>query len=154
MKYILYSIFILIILASCGTKKEMASSSSNKKTELLDNNTFKLEILSEDKTYGYTEKNPIKVGGVSNQEGPLNERRFLNALAGPNGENIKYTRLGSCCPFKTSRGFDGKGLLDKYEITYDGLKEPIILYINMYDSDVLQVPVGFKIKGLKLIATN
>ncbi|WP_255345422.1 hypothetical protein [Pontibacter sp. BAB1700] len=40
----------------------------------------------------------------------------------------------------------GGGLLDKYSITYEGLAEPIILYINMYDSDKLKVPVGFTLK--------
>ena len=79
--------------------------------------------------------------------GPKDERRFLNALAGPNGEQISYHRLGSCCGFFTKNGlFGDSGMLDKYEVTYEGLDKPIILYINMYDSDVLQVPVGFTLR--------
>jgi hypothetical protein len=83
------------------------------------------------------------VGGIS--EGPKNERRFLNALAGPNGEKISYNRLGSCCPFNTKNSPFG-GMLDKYEITYPGLEKSLIIYINMYDSKELVVPVGLKLK--------
>jgi hypothetical protein len=113
---------------------------------LLDHNTFKIMEVSRDPTYGYTEGNPIMVG-KDGGNGPMNERRFLNALTGPNGETIKYSRLGSCCHFKTKNGLlNDAGLLDKYSITYKGLEKEIILYINMYDSDVLKVPVGFKKK--------
>lgn len=113
---------------------------------LLDNNTFRVVEVSNDATYGYSEANPIMVGN-SGGSGPMNERRFLNALTGPNGEEIKYSRLGSCCHFKTQNGLlDDVGLLDKYVITYEGLEKEIVLYINMYDSDVLKIPVGFKKK--------
>lgn len=37
----------------------------------------------------------------------------------------------------------GGGLLDVYEITYDGLDKPIELYINMYDYNDPMIPVGF-----------
>lgn len=66
----------------------------------------------------------------------------LNALAGPNGEKVAYERLGSCCPFKTKNAvFGDSGMLDKYEITIEGSSKKIILYLNMYDSETLQVPV-------------
>jgi hypothetical protein len=83
------------------------------------------------------------VGGGS--DGPKNERRFLNALCGPNGEKIEYYRIGSCCPFESENSAFG-GMLDKYNITYKGLKKDIIIYINMYDSDILKVPVGLELK--------
>jgi len=113
--------------------------------KLVDDNTFLITELSTDKTYG-TEKNPIKVGGDENS-GPSNERRFLNALAGPNGEKISYTRKGSCCHFETPNGFMGGGLLDMYEITWPGQKKPVMLYINMYDPGELKCPVGFTLRG-------
>ena len=96
----------------------------------MDDYTFKIVKYSQDKSYGYTEKNPVKVGGVS--EGPKNERRFLNALVGPKGEAIEYYRIGSCCPFKTKNSSLG-GMLDMYNVTYEGLENDIVLYINMYD---------------------
>lgn len=114
--------------------------------KLLDDDTFIITAVSKDPTYGYTEGNPIMVGKAGGS-GPLNERRFLNALTGPNGEPVKYSRIGSCCHFITKNGlFDNAGLLDKYSVTYEGLEKEIVLYINMYDSDVLKIPVGFKKK--------
>jgi len=142
MKHTKYIFFIIVVLfASCAANKDL-----NVKQELLDEQTFKIISYSNDNTYGYTEKNPIMVGGAKNLEGPLNERRFLNALSGPNGEKISYYRIGSCCAFKTPNGFDNAGLLDKYSITYEGSNKEIILFINMYDSGKLQVPVGLKLK--------
>lgn len=46
--------------------------------------------ISADKTYGYTQGNPVRVGG-----GPSRERAFLDNLRGPNGEKVTYTRLSS-----------------------------------------------------------
>jgi hypothetical protein len=90
-------------------------------------------------TYGYTEANPISTG-----DGPSGERAYLNRLTGPNGEKIQYSRIGSCCPFKTKNGLlDNTGMLDKYEVTYEGLGRKIILYLNMYDKGEMVAPKGF-----------
>jgi hypothetical protein len=121
--------------------------SPNVKQVLVDNDMFLIKEFSTDSTYGYTESNPIMVGGAKENIGPINERRFLNALAGPLGFPVFYKRLGSCCPFYTKNGNDvgdgqSRGLLDVYEVHHDSMNEPVKLYINMYDSDVLKVPVG------------
>ncbi len=139
-------VFATLIMASCSTSKKVSSvnyDNPDKKQELVDDNTFKITVYSKDKSYGYTKDNPVMVGGGS--EGPKNERRFLNALCGPNGEEIRYYRLGSCCPFETENSAFG-GMLDKYSISYKGLKDDLIIYINMYDSDILKVPVGLGLK--------
>ena len=122
--------------------------SPNIKQELANDQMFIIREYATDNTYGYTQENPIMVGGVVVGEGPSNERRFLNALAGPSRQHISYQRIGSCCRFHTDNGQDERkvGLLDKYEIYYEGLANSIILYINMYDSDTLKVPVGFSLK--------
>jgi len=104
---------------------------------------FDFTEVSTDKSYGYSSKNPIMVGGSAENEGPRNERRFLDVLAGPNGEPISYRRSGNCCAFKTENGFMGSGLLDMYEIRWEGSDEVVVLYINMYDYTPLKVPVGF-----------
>ena len=111
---------------------------------LLNPSTFLLTVFSKDKTYGYSESNPICVGGVS--LGPINEFRFLNALAGPEGEVLTFERLGSCCPFQTANSPLGMGLLDKYKITYEGAEKEVFLYLNMYDEGPLEVPVGFSLR--------
>lgn len=132
----------VFILSACASS---TSLTNGPKTKLKDDSTFLLKEITTDKTYGYTEGNPIRVGGALDN-GPLNERRFLNALAGPDGQEITYNRTGSCCPFKTPNGIKGTGLLDRYEITIKGLNKKRILYINMYDRAILKVPVGFTVK--------
>lgn len=135
-------LFALFVLLGCAATRT-ASVHPPARPELLNEHTFKIPHTSTDKTYGFTPDNPIRVGGATQQEGPLNERRFLNALAGPNGEAIRYVRTGSCCHFKTKNGLMGTGLLDRYKIEWDGIQEPVYLYLNMYDAGELSVPVGF-----------
>lgn len=100
-------------------------------------------VPAPDSSYGYTQSNPIKVGGVSHERGPENERAYLSSLSGPDGQSLTYHRAGSCCKFKTPHGtIANKGLLDVYEITYADLGKPITLYINMYDYETPMVPRG------------
>jgi hypothetical protein len=132
----------VIMFFSCSTSKHAV------KTDLKNSQTFELTEISTDPTYGLSEKNPIEVGGVDKNEGPQNERRFLNALAGPNGEEISYYRAGSCCPIKSKAdpfGF-GSVMLDNYRVTWEGAEDTVSIYINMYDYGSLKAPIGFTIK--------
>lgn len=150
-------VFILVIIYGfygCASKKINGGTygSPKVKQEQINDKTFRITKFSNDSTYGYNESNPIMVGGVGS--GPQNERRFLNALLGPLGENIEYERIGSCCPFETNNGYmkrddgTGMGLLDMYLVKFNGSEKKTKLYINMYDSDTLRVPVGFKLKEM------
>ena len=125
----LYLTLLLLFLSACSSTKSLSQSTTNNKKAVYDS------------TYGYTQDNPIKVGGGN--AGPLREREYLNNLKGPNGESINYTRKGSCCPFKTKNGFMGGGMLDIYIITWEKQKAPVTLYLNMYDKAKLKAPVGF-----------
>ena len=109
--------------------------------EFYDDGSMKLTEISENKMYGYESdsKTAIKVGTIAN------EYAFMKALRGPNGEPIRYQRLGSCCPFKTkSKTARAKsGLMDKYEVYYQGLEKPITLYLNGYEYETPKCPYGF-----------
>ncbi|MDF2190237.1 hypothetical protein [Paraflavitalea sp. CAU 1676] len=144
---------MLLVATACSSAKktqiESAGGSSYPKLPgsrdyaMLDDKSFKLTAITDDSTYGYTVKSPIMVGGGL-MNGAANEQRYLNGLQGPNGETISYHRLGSCCPFKTKNGLLGDGgLLDKYEVTWEGQDKPVILFINMYDAGDLKAPKGF-----------
>lgn len=152
--------FLLILATSCSSTKKSASTSSDedsdkpvtyantfKKSQAikLDEQTFQLDSVSIDDTYGFSQSNPIHVGGGFN-EGATNQRRFLNALLGPDNELVTYHRLGSCCGFRSKNGMNGFGLLDRYEVSYPGLSKPIILYLNLYDYGILRAPKGFTFK--------
>lgn len=89
----------------------------------------------------------MKAGGIKENSGPRNERRYLNALLGPEGQEVKYARAGSCCPFKTPNGMlDNTGMLDRYRLTWAGSADTVDIYINMYDKGDLRIPVGLKAK--------
>lgn len=96
--------------------------------------------ISGTKKYGKKPKTAIEVGTVSN------EYDYLKQLCGPNGEKIRYKRLKSCCQFNCPSCPMGSGLLDIWEIRYDGLKEPIILYLNGYIYNNPKAPKGFGIR--------
>jgi hypothetical protein len=143
----------LTILAGCAPQKMGTTSTGGrgdtrtKQVEFLDDNTYLITEVTDDKTYGYNKSNPVKVGGAKEDSGPKNERRFLNGLLGPNGEEIKYFRGGSCCSFKTPNGtFGNSGMLDRYRVTWVGSSDTLDIYINMYDKGDLKIPVGLTAK--------
>lgn len=143
----------LTILIGCASQKVGTTSTGRrgdtrtKPIEFLDDNTYRLTETSDDKSYAYNKSNPVKVGGSNESSGPKNERRFLNALLGPNGEEIKYFRAGSCCPFKTPNGLIGNsGMLDRYRVSWTGSSDTLDIYINMYDKGDLKIPLGLNAK--------
>lgn len=152
-KYIIPALLIFVI--GCSSQKKAAKHSSDNgdpgigdtrvfTVESIDQNTYLLTESSTDKTYGFTKENPVKTGGNKEQSGPTNQRRFLNALLGPNGETTNYFRAGSCCAFKTPNGLIGNtGLLDIYRVWWKDSKDTLNIYINMYDKGDLYIPVGF-----------
>jgi len=95
--------------------------------------------------YGYSEMNPIRVGGGPDH-GPLREEWFLLSLHGPQGQDIQYQRIGSITPFKSSETPLPPGFLrslDIYDVSYVGLQEPLTLYIDMYQCEAPHAPQGF-----------
>ena len=130
MKKSLLVITVISLIIGCSSSKGNSSDTTSSN--------------STDDTYGYSEKNAIKVGGF--EQGPKNERDYLNSLTGPNGELVTFERKGSCCDFKTSNSPLGIGLLDVYKVWYTGKKDTVLLYINMYDKGKLKAPKGFIMK--------
>ena len=127
---------VLIILLShligcASTSKEPLSSES-------------FNMTSKDSTYGYTEVNPIELGGFlrgTKYEGA--HIQYFDSLLGPNGEEVKVRRLGSCCEFLDDSMPFGGGLLDKYELTYKGISKPVVVYVNLYKYTKPMAPKDF-----------
>jgi hypothetical protein len=92
--------------------------------------------ISIDDTYGYTQENPIEVGGDS-FEGPSRERAYLDNLLGPNGETLSYEREGSI-PTDTT-------IVDAYRVTGSGIDT--VLYLDEYNYSDPQAPVEFTCAG-------
>jgi len=91
---------------------------------------------STDKTYGFSQENPIKVGG-GDFNGPSRERAYLDHLLGPNGEILTYERNGST--------MTGDVILDIYHLSGAGIDS--ILYVDEYNFLELQAPLGFTCQG-------
>ena len=139
--------FLLLFTSCISTQSTLMNVDNNAPNPRLENNnTFVITEYSKDKRYGYEKEYPINIFYSNTKNETINQQRYLNALAGPKGEKITYTKLESCCPFPTKRSEMGGGFLDVYELQWDGQRSPIILYLNIYEKGVLMVPVGLTLK--------
>lgn len=100
-----------------------------------------IKEMATEKSYGRKKKNHIKVGSIRN--GYV----YISQLTGPNGEKVETTRLGSCCEVKSPNAPFGKAPLDMWEVKYEGLAKPIILYLNGYDYEQPKCPVGLSFQS-------
>lgn len=150
MKKIALFITVLILLASCGSiKSSLKNIDNNAPAPVLGkNNTFIITEYSKDKRYGYNKDYPINIYYRGTKNDTINQKYFLNALAGPKGEKLTYTKLENCCPFPTKNSDVGAGFLDVYELKWEGLKKPVLLYLNIYERGLLMVPVGLSLKKM------
>lgn len=136
----------LFLFFNCKTKSAaILNKDDNATMPQIKHNVFVVTEIATDKNYGYSENHPVNLGFASDIENNK-ASRYLEALAGPNGEKIIYTFVESCCPFFTETGGMGTGLLDKYEITWDGNKTPLYLYINSYEKGKILIPKGLTAK--------
>jgi hypothetical protein len=106
--------------------------------------TADLSTSSTDPQYGYIESKPVELGGFmrgTKYEGAHFE--YFRSLLGPQGQKVKVERLGSCCEFEDASLPLGGGLLDRYELTYEGQKKPAVIYVNLYRFEQPKAPQGF-----------
>lgn len=148
MKKIGVLLLAALALASCvSTKSTLKNVDDNAPVPKLSaQGYFILTEFARDKRYGYDPDYPINVFFRTTKDESINQKRFLDALAGPNGEKIVYNKVETCCPFPTKRSDVGAGFLDVYQITWDGNKKPLRLYFNIYEKGALLVPMGFTLK--------
>ncbi len=142
-------IVIMLVVSSCVSTRNTIKNIDNNASipQLTKENAFVLKTYSKDSKYGFDKDYPINVFYKNSKDENLNALRFLNALAGPNGEKIEFEKLESCCPFPSTHSELGAGFLDVYQIKIDGINYSKILYINIYERGILEVPVGFTIKN-------
>jgi hypothetical protein len=142
---------VYLLLLGCVSTKSTLKNVDNSAPipAITKENSFVLTAIATDSKYGFDKDYPINVFYRASIWDEVNQKRFLDALAGPNGEKIAYKRTGICCPFPSKNVNTGGGFLDTYEITYEGLKTPIILYINKYEKGILMAPVGFTVRKLE-----
>jgi hypothetical protein len=148
MKNSLFIVMLSLILSACTSTQSTLKNVDNlaEIPKVSAANTFIVTAYSKDKKYGYDKDYPINVFYKNVASAKENQERFLNALAGPKGEKISYTKTGICCPFPNTKSEMGVAYLDVYSITWEGQKKPVVLYLNSYEKGALMVPVGFTAK--------
>ncbi len=144
----IFFIALLIGMASCSSTQSTLKNTDDNAPNLTlsKDNTFVITEYSKDKKYGYDKDYPINIFFNNTKNETINQQRFFNAIAGPNGEAITYTKLENCCPFPTKRSELGAGFLDVYEVKWEGQKKPVTLYVNIYEKGILMVPMGLSLK--------
>jgi hypothetical protein len=146
-KLTLFAVLISVITSCVSTRSTLKNVDDNAPfPTLTKENTFVLTEYAKDKKYGYDADYPANVFYINAKDENLNAERYLNALAGPNGEKITFTKIESCCPFPTKRIEIGAGFLDVYELKWDGQEKPIRLYVNIYERGYLLIPMGLSVK--------
>jgi hypothetical protein len=108
---------------------------------------------AEDKTYGLSEANPILLYHYPDYE-PERIDAYLALMAGPNGETVERApnEVGAQAGFKVSFGESGMKPVKPILVTYQGLAEPITLYIQPLlpglEDEITQppIPIGFNCK--------
>lgn len=146
-KLLSFSLIYFLLISCISTKSTLMNVDNNAPIpKLTKQNTFVLSEISTDSKYGFDKDYPINVFYRNSIDEEINCNRFLNALSGSNGEMITFKKTGICCPFPSKNINTGGGFLAVYEITYEGLLSPKVLYLNIYEKGLLLAPVGFTIK--------
>nr|WP_294937077.1 2-dehydro-3-deoxyphosphooctonate aldolase [uncultured Flavobacterium sp.] len=146
-KKILLLHLLVLSFTSCISTKSTIKNIDNKAIKpVIKDNAYILTEYADSKKYGYNQDYPINIGVVQ----PVNENKyityFFNGIEGPNGEKISFEKVDTCCPFPTKNDKMGGGLLNIYEVKWDGLSKPIKLYFNVYERGKIMCPIGLSIK--------
>ncbi|MEA4812366.1 MAG: hypothetical protein VB108_07355 [Anaerolineaceae bacterium] len=92
--------------------------------------------IAADSAYGLKADSPIRVGNTHIADGLAREELYLNTLRGPQFQPITFTRLD---PLYNAAG----EIVDAYQISYEGLAEPLTLYFDIYKFEPPLAPIGF-----------
>lgn len=134
----------VLSLATAYPKVDFCETPVNERVKVY--SVLKLSEVSIDKTYGFSPKNPIKVGTGAN--GALeNEQSYLDLLRDETSQHIKYIFKEKGPDFQTKSSTSGKGFLTKYEIKFmqkDGKSKTANIFFNHFEFIEPQILVGFQ----------
>ncbi len=91
--------------------------------------------VSRTATYGISAFNPVRVGG--GPEGRARALRYLAALRGPAGQGLRYQSAGQAMAGRSMV------MLERFDVTYRGLAQPVRLYFDGSREERLLAPQGF-----------
>ncbi len=151
MKKIFLCGLVLALATSCiSTRNTIKNIDDNAPMpNLSKEQTFIINEISSNSNYGYDPDYPVNLGFLPIQTAEINVKRYFGGLSGPNGEKLSYKRVDSCCPFPSDKNSMGAGILDIYQVTWDGLTQPKLIHVNLYERGKVMAPQGFGIRQLK-----
>jgi hypothetical protein len=131
--YLLIPCFILFTISSCISTRNTIRNIDDTAImpALSKEKTFIITEISTDKKYGYDQDFPINLGFMPIQTVEINVKRYFGAL------------------FPSRKNEMGAGVLDIYEVKWEGLTEPKRIYINLYEKGKILSPKGFGIRVIK-----
>ena len=146
-----FQLLILVLFTafftSCvSVKSTLQNVDNNAIKPPVRNNQFIINEYASDGKYGFDKDYPINLGFENEKYSPKNIVYFFNALEGPKGEKITYTKIDNCCPFPSNKSVMGAGTLEVYVITMEGNDTKLNLYLNIYEKGKVLCPKGLKIK--------
>ncbi|KOS05984.1 2-dehydro-3-deoxyphosphooctonate aldolase [Flavobacterium akiainvivens] len=146
-KYLLPGLSALA-LTSCISTRNTIKNIDDKAVmpALSKDKVFVITEVSKDEKYGYDADYPVNLGFMKFETAEINVKRYFGAITGPNGEQVSYNKVDVCCPFPTEKYNMGAGMLDIYEVTWQGLAAPKRIYINLYEKGQILAPQGFAVK--------
>ena len=96
-------------------------------------------VTANDPDYGFVKEKAIQIGGGAAFVA-ARERRYLDALRGPQGQTLRVLS-------RATTAVDPKApdptILDLYQVTYEGLDQPVGLYLDAYHFSAPRAPRGF-----------
>ncbi|RJS20253.1 fibril protein [Corallococcus sp. H22C18031201] len=92
-------------------------------------------------SYGRQPEDPVRIG-----HGSAGVMAYFEQLHGPRGQRVAWRRVGSCCAFRLAGPLSPRhGRLVVFEVTYEGLDEPVLLYVDPFQARAPRAPRGFQL---------
>lgn len=140
----------LIVLVGCGGSHFMIKNIDNTiKKPHYPKGYFNLEETATDANYAFSKEFPVNLGFDQERVNYKNVDLFFKALLGPNGEEISWEKIDTCCPYESKKSSTGAGTIDIYQITIKGTGKTYTLYINLFEKGKVMCPQGFTIRPWK-----
>jgi len=148
-KYLLLPCLALALTSCISTRNTIKNIDDKAVMPALNKDKlFVITEISKDERYGYDADYPVNLGFMQYETAEINVKRYFGALTGPTGQTVTYTKVDSCCPFPTDKYSMGAGLLDIYEVTWEGLATPKRIYINLFEKGQIVAPQGFALRKI------
>jgi hypothetical protein len=150
MKKLILVLSIIAITSSCiSTKSTIKNIDNDAIRPMIKNGMFIFTEYATDSKYGVDTDYPINIGVISDRSEENFINYFFKGLQGPNGENVEFKKIDTCCPFPTIHSNMGAGLLYMYEVNFKGSSKKQIFYFNIYEKGKIVCPKGFQIRKIE-----